>query len=119
MDPIGYGLENYDAMGRWRDMDRGKKVDASGQLIGSDVDANFTGAVELGKLLAKSQTVSDCMAAQWFQFAAGRSIDPMRDQCSVNVLKQKFKDAGGDLRELLVQFTQTDTFLFRSKGDAP
>jgi hypothetical protein len=118
MDPVGYGLENYDPMGRWRDNDRGKKVDASGMLIGSDVDAPFTGAVELGKLLAKSQTVSDCMATQWFQFGTGRTPDPTRDSCSLNVLKQKFKDAGGDMRELLVQLTQTDAFLFRSKGDA-
>jgi hypothetical protein len=117
-DPMGFGLENYDAIGKWRDMDRGKKVDATGMVIGSDVDASFDGPVELGKLLAKSKTVSDCMASQWFRFAAGRA-DTTRDQCSLQVLQKRFADSGGDMRELLVQFTQTDAFLFRSKGDAP
>jgi hypothetical protein len=117
-DAMGYGLEGYDAIGRWRDLDHGKKVDTSGELIGSDVDGKFVGAVELGKLLAKSKTVSDCMATQWFRFAAGRT-DTGRDQCSLDILRQKFTESGGDMRELLVQFTQTDAFLFRSKGDAP
>jgi hypothetical protein len=118
MDPMGYAFENYDAIGRWRDQDHGKKVDATGQLIGSDVDGPYDGPVALGKLLAKSKTVSDCMAAQWFRFASGRADTP-RDQCSLQVLQKKFDEAGGDMRELLVQFTQTDAFLFRSKGDAP
>jgi hypothetical protein len=117
-DPMGFAFENYDAIGKWRDTDRGKKVDATGMLIGSDIDAPFDGPVELGKLLAKSKTVSDCMASQWFRFAAGRTDTP-RDQCSLQVLQKKFAESGGDLRELLVQFTQTDAFLFRSKGDAP
>ncbi|HXU80071.1 MAG TPA: DUF1592 domain-containing protein [Polyangia bacterium] len=117
-DPIGFGFENYDAIGKWRDQDHGKKVDATGMLIGSDVDAAFDGPVELGKLLAKSKTVSDCMATQWFRYAAGRA-DTTRDQCSLQVLQKKFDESGGDMRELLVQFTQTDAFLFRSKGDAP
>jgi len=120
MDPLAYGLENYDAMGRWRDKDRGgMAVDASGEMIQSDVDGKYNGPVELGKLLAKSQMVSDCLATQWFRFAAGRTEDPTRDKCSLGVLQQKMKDSGGDLRELLVQYTQTDAFLFRSKGEAP
>jgi hypothetical protein len=119
MDPMGYGLENFDAIGKWRDNDRGgQKVDAHGTLIGSDVDADFNGVVELGKLLAKSKTVSDCVATQWFRFASGRT-ETDRDSCSLKILQQKFQESGGDMRELLVQFTQTDAFLFRSKGDAP
>jgi hypothetical protein len=35
------------------------------------------------------------------------------------VLKKSMRDTGGDMRELLVAYTQTDAFLFRSKGDAP
>jgi hypothetical protein len=58
------------------------------------------------------------MATQWFRFASAAPIPP-RDQCSLQVLQKKFDESGGDMRELLVQFTQTDAFLFRSKGDAP
>jgi hypothetical protein len=118
MDPIGFGFENFDPIGKWRDTDRGKKVDASGELIGSDVDGPFAGVPALGKMLAKSQAVSDCVATQWFRFASGRE-ETDRDSCSLKILRDKFRESGGDLRELLVQFTQTDAFLFRSKGDAP
>src|SRR5688572_1350293 len=86
-DAMGYTLENYDAIGRWRDLDHGKKVDASGELLGSDVDAKVNGPVEMGKLLARSKTVSDCMATQWFRFASGRH-DGDRDKCSLNILQQ-------------------------------
>ena len=40
MDPIGLALENFDAVGRWRAMDSGAKIDASGELVdGTVVDA--------------------------------------------------------------------------------
>jgi hypothetical protein len=118
IDPMGYGFENFDPIGRWRDTDRGKPVDASGTLLGSEVDGPFRGVAELGKRLAGSKAVSDCVASKYFRFAVGREESP-RDACSVDVMKKSMRDSGGDLRELLVAYTQTDAFLFRSKGDAP
>ena len=118
IDHIGFGFENYDAIGRWRTEDRGKPVDASGKLDDTDVDGAFTGVVELGNKLSQSRQVRDCMATQWFRFAAGRS-ETKRDACSLTTLQDAFDKADGDLRELFVGFTQTDAFLFRSKGDAP
>jgi hypothetical protein len=118
MDPMGFGFENYDPIGQWRDVDRGKSVDASGNLVGSDVDGPFKGVPELGRKLASSKTVSDCVASRYFRFAVGREEDT-RDACSVEQLKKSMRDTGGDMRELLVAYTQTDAFLFRSKGDAP
>ncbi|NNE92119.1 MAG: DUF1588 domain-containing protein [Verrucomicrobiales bacterium] len=49
IDPIGFGLENFDATGRWRTTEAGKPVDASGELFGSG--AEFSGPVELRNLL--------------------------------------------------------------------
>jgi hypothetical protein len=119
IDPIGYGFENFDPIGRYRTMERnGKPVDANGTLAGTDSDGPFNGVVELGKKLASSKTVTDCVATQWFRFASGRA-DTTRDACSLETLQKAFKDSGGDMRELLVAYTQTDAFLFRSKGDAP
>jgi hypothetical protein len=118
IDPMGFGFENFDPIGRWRDIDRGKTVDASGTLVGSEVDGPFKGVPELGKKLASSKTVSDCVARQWFRFAVGRE-ESDRDACSVDWLKKSMRDSGGDMRQLLVAYTQTDAFLFRSKGDAP
>jgi hypothetical protein len=118
VDQIGFGFENFDPIGMWRTTDRGKPVDASGELDDSDIDGPFTGVVELGKKLAGSKRVSDCVARQWFRFAAGRA-ETERDSCSVSTLQEAMLKSGGDLRELFVAFSQTDAFLFRSKGDAP
>ena len=118
IDHAGFAFETFDPIGKWRTMDRGKPVDATGKLEGSDVDGPFDGVVELGKKLAQSKNVSDCVATQWFRYAAGRT-ETERDSCSVDSLRAAFDKSGGDLRELFVAFTQTDAFLFRSKGDAP
>jgi hypothetical protein len=48
MDPIGFALENYDAIGRWRTKDAGLPIDASGKLPDG---TKFTGPGELRKIL--------------------------------------------------------------------
>jgi hypothetical protein len=118
IDHIGFLFENWDPIGKWRTMDRGKPVDSSGMLDMSDVDGQFNSVPALAKKLAGSKMVSDCVATQWFRFAAGRADSP-RDACSMGTLQDSFNKSGGDLRELFVSFAQTDAFLFRSKGDAP
>jgi hypothetical protein len=118
IDHLGFAFESYDPIGKWRTTERGKPVDVSGKIDGSDVDGPFQGVVELGKKLAGSKMVGDCVATQWFRFAAGRS-ETDRDQCSVSTLQDALSRSGGDLRELFVAFSQTDAFLFRSQGDAP
>jgi hypothetical protein len=114
MDPIGFGFESYDAIGRFRTMDGNKPVDASGEIMRSiDLDGKFRGARELGEKLAASRQVHDCVATQWFRYAFGR-FDGPGDTCSLAELKQSFASSGGDLRELLVALTQTESFLSRA-----
>ena len=118
IDPIGLGLENFDAVGLYRTVDKGKPVDAAGELTGTDVDGPFTGAPALARKLSSSQTVRDCLVTQWFRYAYGRDVTP-RDACTVATLNRVFTASGGNVRELLLALTQTDAFLFRSRGDAP
>ncbi len=112
MDPIGFGLENYDTIGRFRDTEGGKPVDASGKLVNTDVDGDFNGGVALAKKLAESKVVLSCMATQWFRYGIGRA-DAKEDSCSVAQANATLTTTGGDLMELLVALVQTDTFRFR------
>ena len=50
MDPLGFALQNYDAIGRWRDLEAGKPIDASGELPSGD---RFDGPIELKDMLLK------------------------------------------------------------------
>ena len=97
IDPIGFGFENFDAVGRYRTMDAGKPVDASGELIDTDVDGTFVGAVELANRLGGSQQVQNCVASKWFSFAFGRQPSK-EDACTVATLNQAMEKSGGDLR---------------------
>jgi Protein of unknown function (DUF1592)/Protein of unknown function (DUF1588)/Protein of unknown function (DUF1595)/Protein of unknown function (DUF1585)/Protein of unknown function (DUF1587) len=113
MDPIGFGFEHYDAIGRWRDLDEGAPVDARGELTGTrDIDGAFDGAVELARRLAESEQVRQCVATQWFRFGYGRAEEE-EDQCSMGQLQESFSAAGYNIQELLVALTQTDAFRYR------
>jgi hypothetical protein len=118
MDSIGFGFENYDAMGRFRSHENGQLVDASGELTNTDVDGGFVGVAELASKLAGSRDAQACYAKQWFRFAYGRG-EGAADACTLASLEQRFTEAGGNIKELLVALTQTDAFLFKTIGGAP
>lgn len=116
IDNVGFGLENYDATGAFRATENGKAVDATGMLVGTDVDGKFSGAIELSRRLADSKDVEACMAQHWFNFALGRE-KTAADACTEETLGGNFARAGGDLRQLILATVQSDAFFF--KGGRP
>jgi hypothetical protein len=116
MDPVGFAFESFDGIGQFRTTENNKMIDVSGSIVGArDTSLNgaFTGVRELGMKLAASDQVRDCVATQWFRFAAGRGED-YNDGCSLTTLQDNFGASGGDLRELVVAMTQTDAFWYRA-----
>jgi len=111
LDPIGFGLENFDAVGAWRDTENGKPVDASGALPNVDVAGPFSGPTELAKKVASSQDARNCFADKWLAFAYGRTIADS-DSCAQGQLEYAFAQAGGNIKALLLAATQTDAFLY-------
>ena len=110
IDGLGFGFEGYDGLGRYRTLDQGLPVDTSGDVVeGQDASGPFVGAVALSQRLAHSDVLRDCVPLQWFRYASGRPA-AAADACSVEALRQRFKGSGGDLRDLMVGLTQTDTF---------
>ena len=69
MDPIGLGLENYDAIGSYRTMDAGSAIDAAGQLPSGEP---FTGAKELAATVAAKPEFARCVAKKLYTYALGR-----------------------------------------------
>ena len=91
MDPIGFGFEAYDGIGRFRASDGGRPVDASGEIVDTrDADGPFRGARELAERLAGSRDVRDCAATQWYRFAFGRLEGP-GDACSLRALQDRLR----------------------------
>lgn len=112
IDPIGYGLEGYDAVGLHRTTENGKPVDVRGELVDTDVDGPFVGAVELAAKLARSRQVEACVASHWFTFAYARSATAA-DACTRAMLEQALAGSGGRIRELLAALAGTPAFLYR------
>jgi hypothetical protein len=121
MDPIGLGFENYDGVGLWRTTENGKPIDATGDLLATDVDGKFVGVPALGARLAGSARVGGCVVTEWFRYAFGRD-EADGDACTHQQLQARFAMSGGDLRDLVLGLTQSDPFLFRNAivaGGAP
>ena len=106
---IGFGFENYDSAGAYRTRDNTLPVVASGELVGTDVDGPFDGAIELSQKLAQSQQVSDCAAANWVRYALGRrAVD--EDACLLERARASLVDSRGDVRELLIAIVTSPDF---------
>jgi hypothetical protein len=111
MDPIGLGFEHYDALGQWRDTDQNLPIDATGDVMSSDVSGPFDGAVQLTQKLAQSQQVKDCLVQTWFRFAHGRSVTT-GDAGNLTILNAAFANNAFKLSELMVAVTQTHAFRY-------
>jgi len=73
MDPIGFALENYDAVGRWRTVDKGAPIDASGTLFDGTA---FRGVADLEKaILAHPDLFVTTLSEKLLTFATGRGVD--------------------------------------------
>jgi len=98
LDPLGFGLENFDAVGMWRTEDKKVKIDASGELPGG---VKFDGPAELRKvLMSKSDLFRRCLAEKLTTFALGRGLE-YYDKCVLDELVLKLK-AGEDRFSVLV-----------------
>ncbi|HSN98306.1 MAG TPA: DUF1592 domain-containing protein, partial [Candidatus Nanopelagicales bacterium] len=117
IDDVGFGFERFDAIGRFRDTENGKPVDASGNMndveqLGAETDAPFGSLAELGDILAESESAKACFAKQAFRFATGR-LEAPEDLCSLDEIGVRFADSGYDMKELLVAITQSRSFTVR------
>ena len=87
MDPIGFGLENFDWMGRWRDKEaNGKPVDAAGTMPSGE---KFNGPVELRQvLLNRKDDFVRHLTGKVLGYALGRSLQD-GDQCTVQTARER------------------------------
>ncbi|MDP6944823.1 MAG: DUF1592 domain-containing protein, partial [Myxococcota bacterium] len=109
LDPIGLGLENYDGVGRWRDLDNGVLIDASGELDG----AEFETPDELGAAVRDHPMFVPCMVQTLVRYARGRTEAP-EDDAALEVLTARFAASGHDFMTLVLDVITSP--LFRRVG---
>ncbi|MBK5294358.1 MAG: DUF1592 domain-containing protein [Acidobacteriia bacterium] len=108
MDPIGLGLESFDAIGRWREKEtlqiENRKIElpleVAGEIAGL-ANSEFNDAAGLGRILAATPGCQECIVRQLFRYAFGRT-DTAADQPAIQSLTASFRASGFRLKELLV-----------------
>lgn len=114
MDALGFGLENFDAVGAWRENDGRFAVDASGSLPGG---RSFRGAAELMDLLVaenKSEFLR-CLSAKLLTYALGRGLVSY-DRCTVNALIDRVEDDNHRFSALVMGIVTSDPFRLRESS---
>jgi hypothetical protein len=111
-DPIGFGLEEMDALGRSRTLENNLPVDTHGELTGTDVDGPFAGVAELSLKLSASEDVRSCLARHFFRFVASRSPEP-EELCLAEDWSGRFLANEQHLSELFFAYVESDAFALR------
>jgi mono/diheme cytochrome c family protein len=98
MDPLGFALENYDAIGKWRTMDGGFPVDASGTLPGGK---KFSSAADLRQILSqRTYEVSRTLTEKLLIYSLGRGLERY-DRPTVNGITAKLAASGNGFQTLV------------------
>jgi hypothetical protein len=117
MDSLGFGLENFDAIGAWRDRDGRAEVDASGELPGG---RKFDGATELMQILVaeKREAFCKCLATKLMTYALGRGLNSY-DRCSIKAAVSALAENDYRFSALVTSIVTSDPFTLREARREP
>jgi hypothetical protein len=113
MDPVGFALESFDAVGRWREFENGVAIDVSGGLPDGSV---FTGVENLENgLLERPELFVRTLTEKLFTFALGRGVEAD----DAPAIRQVVRDAQADdfrFSSILLGITKSVPFQMRTKS---
>ena len=110
MDPVGFALENFDAVGRWRDSEEGRPVDATGGLPDG---SQFEGVDGLEKgLLKRPDLFVGTLAEKLLTFALGRGVESF-DATAIRKIVRDARDQDDRFSSLIVGIATSTPFQMR------
>jgi hypothetical protein len=118
INPPGYVLERYDAVGKWQEVDaRGGPIDGSAEVtFSADNVKMINSPLELMQEIGNGPLARHIYAEQWVSFATGRTANN-NDACLADQLDAKLSEDGYTVLKLLADLTQADSFRLRVKGN--
>jgi hypothetical protein len=124
IDPIGFGLEHFDTVGRWRESDNGVAIDATGNVPGSN--APFDGAVSLAAAVGDDPRFLDCMVRKLLTYAVGRTLvtapatgSPMDDSAGLADIRMQLGSSSGRLDQLIELIAISPAMTMRIGEESP
>ena len=118
LDPVGFGLENYDRAGKYRAADKDAPecaIKGDGVLAGV---GDFNGPAQLGELLIGTGDMEACVVRQLYRFAMGRR-EVERDGPSLERFTTMFKSGGRTFDRLLLDLAASGAFAHKRVEVAP
>jgi hypothetical protein len=131
VDPIGFGLEQFDAIGRFREkqvalvypiIDKRRNqgtrregrpvqipVDTTASIVGLP-NSDFTSAAEAGRVLGESPICQRCIVKQYFRYAMNRA-ETAGDQPAIDAIFERFRQSGFRFQELILGVVTSEPFL--------
>jgi hypothetical protein len=116
IDPLGFAFEQFDAIGRHRELDNARPVDTAVVLaIGAGFDGPYADSNELSRALADSDTVRECFARHMFRAASatGDSTATPGEQDFVDFWRSLPETASGHIVETLIAYVKGPSFGLR------
>lgn len=114
MDPLGFGLENFDGIGKWRTMDGTQPIDSSGQLPDG---RKFNGPEGLiSTLMGQKDMFVRCLSEKLLTYALGRGLTAA-DQCVIDSMVQRDAASGYKFSTLVKGIVLSDAFRM-TRGDS-
>jgi hypothetical protein len=110
IDGIGFGFEEFDGIGAYRDTENGRPIDSSGTVLGTaEIDGPYKGAGELTAKLAGSRMLADCYVRQAYRYAMGQ-IEGANDDLSS--LSTSFS-ADAKMTDVILAIVESPVFVQR------
>lgn len=110
MDQLGFGMENFDAIGRWRETDNGQPLDTTGELPGG---SRFNGPVQLADVLRQKQCeFGECLAEKMLTYSLGRGLE-FYDRCATDKIVKSLKEQKFRFSVLVTEIAKSDPFRMR------
>jgi hypothetical protein len=108
MDPLGFALENFNAMGMWREKERGQPIDSMGKLISGE---SFTNVVELKKIIVdnRKEDFYSCLSEKLLTYALGRGVE-YYDVVEIDRIVENLVADGGKFSTLLMGVIESAPF---------
>jgi hypothetical protein len=115
INPIGFAYENFDGMGRWRDMDNGEPVDASGTYPFQEGPQSFANSAELMDIMANGKQAHQCYSKKIAGFAMQRDII-ISDMPLLETMGNVSLGMGSTIKQLMLELVRNDAYRVRAAG---
>lgn len=115
IDGVGFGMEDFDGVGRFREKDEDKAVDDSGVFVGLDgKDQKFNGVQGMSDLLKNSDRAKRCFVLQVFRQAAGR-FENKADVCGIRNIADDFIKSDKSLTDVFLNVITNPVYHERAR----